>query len=56
LANAEHLPAADESVIRIEILDGEFLYAIRLQLLSGSFNRLAPRTPPERQLASAKSS
>jgi glutathione synthase/RimK-type ligase-like ATP-grasp enzyme len=34
----EHLPAADESVVRIEILDGEFLYAIRLQLLPGSFN------------------
>ncbi len=34
----EHLPAAGESVVRIEILDGEFLYAIRLQLLPGSFN------------------
>jgi glutathione synthase/RimK-type ligase-like ATP-grasp enzyme len=34
----EQLPAADESVIRIEILDGELLYAIRLQLLPGSFN------------------
>jgi len=34
----EHLPAADESVVRIEIVDGEFLYAIRLRLLPGSFN------------------
>jgi hypothetical protein len=34
----EHLPAADESVVRIEILGGEFLYAIRLRLLPGSFN------------------
>lgn len=34
----EHLPAEGESVVRIEILDGEFLYAIRLHLLPGSFN------------------
>jgi hypothetical protein len=34
----EQLPAADESVIRIEILGGEFLYAIRLRLVPGSFN------------------
>jgi hypothetical protein len=34
----EQLPAEGESVVRIEILDGEFLYAIRLQLLPGSFN------------------
>jgi hypothetical protein len=34
----EQLPAADESVVRIEILGGEFLYAIRLRLLPGSFN------------------
>jgi hypothetical protein len=34
----EQLPAVDESVIRIEILGGEFLYAIRLRLLPGSFN------------------
>jgi len=34
----EHLPAADGSVVRIEILGGEFLYAIRLRLLPGSFN------------------
>ncbi|MGH9053786.1 MAG: ATP-grasp domain-containing protein [Acidimicrobiia bacterium] len=34
----EHLPAADEAIVRIEILDGELLYAIRLQLLPGSFN------------------
>jgi hypothetical protein len=34
----EHLPAEEESVIRIEILGGEFLYAIRLRLMPGSFN------------------
>jgi hypothetical protein len=34
----EHLPAEGESVVRIEILGGEFLYAIRLLLLPGSFN------------------
>ena len=34
----EHLPAEGESIVRIEILGGDFLYAIRLQLLPGSFN------------------
>lgn len=34
----EHLPAADDAVVRIEILGGELLYAIRLRLLPGSFN------------------
>lgn len=34
----EHLPADDDSIVRVEILDGEFLYAIRLRLLPGSFN------------------
>jgi len=34
----EQVPAADESVVRVEILDGELLYAIRLRLLPGSFN------------------
>ncbi|MGH3114820.1 MAG: ATP-grasp domain-containing protein [Gaiellaceae bacterium] len=34
----EHLPAEDESVVRIEILGGEFLYAIRLRLVPGTFN------------------
>ncbi len=34
----EYLPAADESIVRIEIVGGEFLYAIRLRLLPGSFN------------------
>ena len=34
----EHLPARDESIVRVEILDGEFLYAIRIRLLPGSFN------------------
>lgn len=34
----EHLPAEGEAIVRIEILDGEFLYAIRILLLPGSFN------------------
>ncbi len=34
----EYLPAAEESIVRIEVLGGEFLYAIRLRLLPGSFN------------------
>jgi hypothetical protein len=34
----EHLPALGDSIVRVEILNGEFLYAIRLQLLPGSFN------------------
>jgi RimK-like ATP-grasp domain len=34
----EQLPAAGEAVVRIEILGGRFLYAIRLLLMPGSFN------------------
>ncbi len=34
----EQLSAAGDEVVRIEVLDGEFLYAIRLRLLPGSFN------------------
>ncbi|MDX6399359.1 MAG: hypothetical protein QOJ43_2767 [Gaiellaceae bacterium] len=34
----EQLPAEGDSIVRIEILDGRFLYAIRLLLLPGSFN------------------
>ncbi len=34
----EHLPAAGDAITRIEILGGEFLYAIRIRLLPGSFN------------------
>ena len=34
----EHLPARGESIVRVEILDGEFLCAIRIRLLHGSFN------------------
>jgi hypothetical protein len=34
----EQLPPEGESVVRIEILDGRFLYAIRLLLMPGSFN------------------
>ncbi|MDX6438020.1 MAG: hypothetical protein QOF45_603 [Gaiellaceae bacterium] len=34
----EQLPAEGDSVVRIEILDGRILYAIRLLLLPGSFN------------------
>jgi hypothetical protein len=34
----EHLPAEGEAIVRIEIVGGEFLYAIRLLLSPGSFN------------------
>ncbi len=34
----EHLPAAGDSIVRVEILGGEFLYAIRILILPGSFN------------------
>jgi hypothetical protein len=34
----EQLPAEGDSIVRIEILDGRFLYAIKLLLLPGSFN------------------
>lgn len=34
----EHLTAEDDAVVRIEFLDGEFLYAIRLRLTPGTFN------------------
>lgn len=34
----EQLPAKGEFIVRIEILDGEFLYAIRILLVPGSFN------------------
>jgi hypothetical protein len=34
----EQLPAAADAIVRIEILDGEYLYAIRILLLPGSFN------------------
>lgn len=34
----EQLPAEGDSIVRVEILDGEYLYAIRIQLLPGSFN------------------
>jgi len=34
----EQLPAAGEQIVRIEILDGRFLYAIRLLLTPGTFN------------------
>ncbi|CAN5858273.1 hypothetical protein BH23ACT4_BH23ACT4_15230 [soil metagenome] len=34
----EHLPAEGDSIVRVEILDGEYLYAIRLRLLPDSFN------------------
>jgi hypothetical protein len=34
----EHLPAEGDSIVRIEILDGEFLYAIKLNLTPGTFN------------------
>lgn len=34
----ERLAAAGDAIVRIEILDGELLYAIRILLLPGSFN------------------
>jgi hypothetical protein len=34
----EQLPAEGDAIVRIEILDGRFLYAIRILLLPGSFN------------------
>jgi pyruvate carboxylase len=34
----EKLPARGNSIVRVEVLGGEFLYAIRLQLQHGSFN------------------
>jgi glutathione synthase/RimK-type ligase-like ATP-grasp enzyme len=34
----EHLSAEGESIVRIEILGGESLYAIRIRLMPGSFN------------------
>jgi glutathione synthase/RimK-type ligase-like ATP-grasp enzyme len=34
----EYLPAEGESIVRVEIVGGEFLYAIRIRLLPGSFN------------------
>ena len=34
----EHLPAEDDAIVRVEFLNGEFLYAIRLLLVPGSFN------------------
>ncbi|MBA3364762.1 MAG: hypothetical protein H0U03_03100 [Actinobacteria bacterium] len=34
----EHLPARSGSIVRVEILGGEFLYAIRIQLVPGGFN------------------
>jgi hypothetical protein len=34
----EQLPAEDESIVRLEILDGELLYAIRIRLVPGTFN------------------
>ncbi len=34
----EHLPARGDAIVRIEIVGGEYLYAIRLLLSPGSFN------------------
>jgi len=34
----EQLPAEGDAIVRIEILDGRFVYAIRILLLPGSFN------------------
>ena len=34
----EHLPARGDSIVRVEVLDGEYLYSIRVRLFPGSFN------------------
>ena len=34
----EHLPAEGDAIIRVEFLNGEYLYAIRLSLMPNSFN------------------
>jgi hypothetical protein len=34
----EYLPAANQSIVRVEVLGGEYLYAIRLHLAAGEFN------------------
>jgi hypothetical protein len=34
----EYLPAEGDSIVRVEILGGEYLYAIRLHLTAGEFN------------------
>ena len=34
----EYLPARGNNIVRVEILNGEFLYAIRLRLSEGTFN------------------
>jgi len=34
----EHVPARGDAIVRIEIVEGRFLYAIRLRLTPGSFN------------------
>ena len=34
----EYLPASHNSIVRVEMLAGEYLYAIRLQLATGEFN------------------
>lgn len=34
----EYLPAADNSIVRVEVLNGEFLYAIRVFLTADEFN------------------
>lgn len=34
----EHLPAEGDAIIRVEFLNGEYLYAIRLALMPNSFN------------------
>jgi len=46
----EYLPADGDSIVRVEILGGEYLYAIRLYLTAGEFN-LCPadycKIPPQ---------
>jgi glutathione synthase/RimK-type ligase-like ATP-grasp enzyme len=50
----EQLPAAGDAIVRIEILDGRFLYAIRILLLPGSFN-LCRGSPTASRVAGCRS-
>ena len=34
----EHIPAADQRIVRVEVLGGRYLYAIRIYTSGGSFN------------------
>jgi hypothetical protein len=50
----EYLPAEGDSIVRVEVLGGEYLYAIRLFLMSGEFNLCPAYTPPIHIIAAVK--